>query len=206
MSILDQTQSDTAIRVLKDRGIVRAAELRDAGVAATTLSRLERLGKLVRLERGLYQLANVRLDTHHSLAEVAAAVDGSVVCLVSALALHGLTDRLPRRVWLAVSYAKRRPTSVSLSLRIVRMSDRLLERSVQTRLIERVPVRVFSPAKTVADCFRLMRLVGRNTAIEGLREALQQRRASPAELAEEARACRIWTVMRPYLEALTASA
>ena len=203
---LEVPQREKAIRVLRSKGIVRAVELRNAGVVPSTLSRLEREGLLTRLDRGLYQLANAKIETHHTLAEAAAAVSDGIVCLTSALAYHELTDQLPRYVWLAVPYTKRTPQLSNVPLRIVRMGDHFLHRQVETHVIERVPVRVFGVAKTVADCFRISRLVGRDIAIEALRRALRERRATPSELAEEARAGRAWTAMRPYLEALTSSA
>jgi predicted transcriptional regulator of viral defense system len=167
---------------------------------------LEHRGYIRRLERGVYQLTNATIETHHSLAEVATIANSSVVCLVSALTVHGLTDQLPRHVWIAIGYGDRKPKVTSVPLRVVRMSERLLHRHVEVHAIEKVSVKVFSVAKTVADCFRMMRIVGSNTAIEGLREALRQRKATPAALAEEAKAGRVWSVMRPYLEALTSSA
>lgn len=202
----DISQRDKVRQVLRARGIVRARELRRAGVTGTTLSRLERRGDIMRLERGVYQLTNAPLEEHHSLAEVAAIASAAVVCLVSALTVHELTDQLPRHVWIAVGYSSRTPKVASVPLRVVRMHERLLHRSVEVHTIEKVSVKVFSAAKTVADCFRMMRLVGRNTAIEGLREALRQRKATPAALAEEAKAGRVWSVMRPYLEAMIADA
>ncbi len=81
---------------------MRLAELREAGVTAATMSRMERAGEVTRLSRGVYQLPDADLDPNHSLAEAAKRVPKGVVCLVSALAFHGLTDQLPPRVWMAI--------------------------------------------------------------------------------------------------------
>jgi predicted transcriptional regulator of viral defense system len=197
------TQRETATFVLEMSGIARLADLRAAGVTAATISRMERAGEVVRLGRGLYQLSNAPLSADHALAEAAKAAPRGIVCLVSALAFHGLTDQLPRHVWLAIGqrdWSPRRP-----ELKTVRFADRLLRDSIETHIIEDVPVQIFGIAKTIADCFRHRRTVGLAIAIEGLQEALRQSKASPAEIARHAERGDVATVMRPYLEALTAN-
>lgn len=191
---------------LAAHGIARLSELRAAGVTAATVSRMEKAGEVIRLARGLYQLPGASLSADHSLATAAKRVPKGVVCLVSALAFHGLTDQLPRRVWLAVSKSDWARRHTAPELRIVQMAERLLKADVETHLIDGVPVRMFGVARTVADCFRHRRTVGLTVAIEGLQETLRQRKATPAELARHAEQGGVATVMRPYLEALTANA
>lgn len=96
------SQRQIARTVLTARGISRLAELREAGITAATMSRMERDGEVLRLARELYQLSDAPLDVHHCLAEAVKRVPKGVVCPVSALAFHGLTDQFPRQVWLAV--------------------------------------------------------------------------------------------------------
>jgi predicted transcriptional regulator of viral defense system len=91
-------------------------------------------------------------------------------------------------------------------LRIVRFTDSLLSEGFETHAIEGVPVKVFGVAKTVADCFRHRSKVGLSIAIEGLQEALRQRKATPAEIVRQAEKGGVSTVIRPYLEALIANA
>ncbi len=191
--------------LLAKHGIARLSELRAAGVTAATISRMEKAGEVVRLARGLYQLPDADLDVHHSLAEAAKRVPKGVVCLTSALAFHGLTDQLPRRIWLAIGTKDWLPKADRPPLRIVRFAPALLTDSVETYVIEGVPVRIFAIAKTIADCFRHRRTVGVSVAIEGLQEALRQRKTTPAEIARHAERGGIGTVVRPYLEALTAN-
>ncbi|MBY5717063.1 transcriptional regulator [Rhizobium leguminosarum] len=199
------TQRQLARTVLTERGIARLVELRNAGVTAATMSRMERDGEVLRLARGLYQLPDARLDVNHSLAEVAKRAPKAVICLVSALAFHGLTDQLPGQIWLAIGRKDWAPKLDGPALRIVRFTDSLLNESVETHVIEGVPVRVFGIAKTIADCFRYRNKIGLSVAIEGLQEALRQRRATPGEIANQAERGGIGSVIRPYLEALTAN-
>lgn len=200
-----KTLRDCALEMLRDRGIVRLSEFKAAGITAATIGRMREDGDVIRLGRGLYQLPDAPLDVNHSLAEAAKRVPKGVVCLTSALAFHELTDQLPRSVWLAISKNDWSPTDDETSLRIVRFTDKLLKEDVETASIEGVQVKVFGVAKTIADCFRHRRSVGQSVALEGLQEALRQRKATPGEIARAAANGGVSTIVRPYLEALTAN-
>lgn len=199
-----RSQRQIVRALLKARGILRLAELRDAGVTAATVSRMERDGEVIRLARGLYQLPGVPLDANHNLAEAAKRFPKGIVCLVSALAFHGLTDQLPKKVWMAIGKKDWAPKPDDIPIRMVRFAESLLSEGVETHVVEGVPVKVFGVAKTVADCFRHRNKIGPSVAIEGLKEALRQRKTTPAEIARQAEHGGVWTVIRPYLEALTA--
>jgi predicted transcriptional regulator of viral defense system len=199
------SQRQTARTLLATRGILRLTELREAGVSAATVSRMEREGELLRLARGIYQLPDAPLDKNHSLAEAAKRAPRGVVCLVSALAFHGLTDQLPKSIWMAIGKKDWAPKPNGTPVRVVRFTDTLLSESVETHMIEGVPVKVFGVAKTVADCFRRRSLIGLSVAIEGLQEALRQRKATPDEIFRQAEHGGVSSVVRPYLEALTAN-
>lgn len=199
------SQRRIAHTVLKARGIARLAELRAEGVTAATMSRMERDGEVLRLARGLYQLPDAPLDAHHSLAEAAKRVPKGVVCLVSALAFHQLTDQLPRQVWIAIGQKDWAPKADGAPVRLVRFTDRLLTEGVESHTVEGVSIKVFGIAKTIADCFRYRNKIGLSVAIEGLQEALRQRKTTPGEIARQAERGTVATVIRPYLEALTAN-
>ena len=201
-----RSQRQIAHALLEKRGLRRLAELREAGVSAATVSRMERDGEVIRLSRGLYQLPDATLDVSHSLAEAAKRTPKGVVCLVSALAVYGLTDQLPRKVWMAIGKKDWAPKPDGAPIRVVRFTESLLAEGVETHMIEGVSIKVFDVAKTVADCFRHRNKVGLSVAIEGLQETLRQRKATPAEIARQAERGGVSTVIRPYLEALTANA
>ena len=200
------TQRDQAIELLRSQGMVRLSEFKVNGITAATIGRMVRGGDVIRLARGLYQLTDAPLDANHSLAEAAKRVPRGVVCLVSALAYHELTDQLPRAVWMAIGTRDWKPKEGRPAMRIVQFTDALLTDDVLTVHIENVPVKVFGVAKTIADCFRHRRKIGQTVALEGLQKALRQRKASPAEIARHAERGGVTTVVRPYLEALTANA
>lgn len=201
-----ESLASKATALLRRNGLMRSAELRAAGITPTTIQRMVEAGQITRLSRGLYQLAEAPFDSQHDLAEAAKRVPKGVICLTSALAYHGLTDQLPRRVWMAIGLKDWSPAIDRPPLRIVRMSQSLLSEDIDRALIEGVEVKIFNVIRSVVDAFRHERLVGRNLAIEALREALRQRRATPAALADMAARRGAWTKVRPYLEAMTADA
>ncbi len=202
----NETQADRAERELRRRGMMRASEFRTQGVTAATLSRMAAEGRVLRLTRGLYQLADAPIEEQHTLAEAAKRVPKAVICLVSALAFHGLTDQHPRRVWLAIGGKDWAPKLDAPAIRLLRLTDALLAADVEHTTIEGVDVKIFSVVRTVVDLFRHERLVGLPIAIEGLKEALRTRRVQPSAIAARAHALGAWTKMKPYLETLATDA
>lgn len=200
----DSNSQRAKLRRLMDASpIVRAYELRHAGIAAATIARATGDGELIRISRGLYQRADVEVDTEQSLAEAAKLVPRGVIAMTSALAFHGLTDQMPRAVWVAIRASDWAPVSSYPPIRIIELSDRYMQQGVEAHTISGITVPIFSVAKTLADVFR-NKLVDRSIAIEALRAALEQRKTTPAAIAQAAIEGGAWKKMRPYLEALTA--
>jgi predicted transcriptional regulator of viral defense system len=199
-----RTQREQLAAFLRERGMARLAEIRRAGVTAATVSRLEREGFVARLGRGLYQLADAAPEGNHSLAEAAKRVPKGVICLVSALAFHGITDQMPRRVWIAIGPKVWKPEIDYPPLRIVRFADKFLRDGVETHHIEGVSVPIFGVAKTIADAFRHRRSLGIDVAVPALKEALRQHKATPSEISACAMRGGVWNALRPYLEAFSA--
>ncbi len=104
---------------------------------------------------------------------------------------------------MAIGEKDRRPRSDDPQMRIVRFSKQSLEFGQKTHFVEGVPIRVFSVAKTVADCFKYRNKIGLDVALEALRESIRNRKATTADLWHAAKVCRVINVMRPYMEALT---
>jgi len=189
---------------MKSHGMVRLRELMAEGISAATVARMAQAGTVVRLARGLYQLADAPVDSHHTLAQAAKLVPRGVVCLASALAFHELTDQLPAKVWVALGAKERRPAFAYPPVRFVRFADEQLTAEVRRHVVDGVQVPIFNAAKTVVDVFRYRRTVGVNLALEGLREALRQKKATPAAISRLAQKAKVWSVMEPYVMALTA--
>ena len=191
------------LNLLSRQNVARLSEILATGVTATAVSRLEREGTIVRLSRGLYQLADSPLELHQPLLEAAKLVPKGVICLASALSYHELTDQIPRRVWVAIGPKDWRPHIIYPPIRFVRFSPDGLTRNVDMVTIEGTDVRVTNPARTIVDLFKYRTKVGPNIAIEGLKEALRTRKASPAEIHNIAVEMKQWKVIQPYLDALS---
>ncbi|MCC6632484.1 MAG: type IV toxin-antitoxin system AbiEi family antitoxin domain-containing protein [Gammaproteobacteria bacterium] len=196
-------QRQKALALLRRNGLTRLSEFQRAGITAATISRLAAAGAVTRLARGLYQLPDAAVDVNHTLAEASKLVPKGVICLTSALAFHGLTDQIPARVWLAIGPKEWQPRLEYPPMRFTHYPLADLKTGIERHAIEGVSVPVFSVSKTLVDLFRYRRTVGLNIAIEGLREALRQRKATPAAIARLAANGRVWKVMEPYMSALT---
>lgn len=195
------TKTDELIR-MAGKGPVRARDLDDAGIPRATLKRLCDRGILERVDRGLYRLADAPATELSTLAEVAKRVPHAVICLLSALRVHGLTTESPHAVWILIDSRARMPGLAYPKLEVVRGSGPAREYGVEMRSIEGVAVRITTPAKTVADCFRFRRHVGLEVALAALKDYLKMHAGTIDDLVEAAQADRIYGVMRPYLEAL----
>jgi predicted transcriptional regulator of viral defense system len=195
--------NEQVLELARRTGIVRVRDLLQHGLHPEILRRLCARGLLVRTGRGLYVPADAPPTENRTLAEVCKRVPHGVVCLLSALHFHDLTTQLPYEVWLAVERQAWRPKEIEVPLRVIRPSGPAFTFGIEEHRVEGVPVKVYSPAKTVADCFKYRSKVGRDVALEALRDCRRQRKATPDELWQAARVCRVANVMRPYLEATT---
>jgi predicted transcriptional regulator of viral defense system len=197
------SQREKLREIIAANTIVRAKNLREHGIAGTTIQRAVADGDLIRIGRGLYQDPGAEIESGLTLAEIAKRIPKGVVAMTSALAWHGLTDQMPRKTWVAIGTSDWVPTQVCPRVRIVRFAKKYLAQGIEHHALSGVDVPIYSVSKTLEDLFRNGRMVDRSVAVEGLRAALEQRRVSPSEIAEAARAGGAWRIMRPYLEALT---
>src|SRR5450631_3740823 len=185
---------ERAMRYVRRKGIVRPRDLEALGIPREYLLRLHRQGKLNRTGRGIYTLPDAAVTERHSYAEVAKRVPEAVICLLSALAFHEITTQSPPSVWIALRKGARKPVLSSPSLRIVRLSGPSLTEGIDNHQVEGVPVRVYSAAKTVADCFKFRNKIGLDVSIEALKDCLRQKKASINEVYRYAKICRVSNV------------
>lgn len=190
---------------IRHAGIVRPRDLAAEGISHQYLQSLHRRGLLERIGRGLYTLpaAAEHFDEYAMLAEVAKRVPSGIICLLSALRFHDLTTQAPFEVWVAVEHGAYVPRDTALPLRVVYFSGAAFTAGIEEHVVNGVPVRVYSPAKTVADCFKYRNKIGLDVALEALRETWRERRATMDEMWRYAKVCRVANVMRPYLASLS---
>ena len=195
---------EEAMRYIREHGIVRPRELEAIGVPRVYLSRLIQQGKIIRLGRCIYSLPDAAVTELHTYAEVAKRAPDAVLCLLSALAFHGITTQNPASVWIALGKGARKPVIASPALRVVRLTGPSHTEGIEMHRAEGVVISVYSVAKTVADCFKFRNKIGLDIAIEALKDSLRQRKTTANEIYRYAKICRVSNVIRPYMEALCA--
>ena len=193
----------SGLRRLGAKTFFRQRDAAEVGVHSRALRRLVEDGAVERIARGLYRVAEAEPTEHYTRAAVCARVPSAVVCLLTALSVHELGTQLPHEVWIAIPHKARTPRLPGLPVRVVRFSGAALRYGVVNTTFEGVPVRITSPARTVVDCFRFRRLVGKDVAIEALRDALRDRKASVDQIWRAADVCRAKSLVGPVLDALT---
>jgi len=182
--------------------VTRSRDLTCRGVSRESVRRLAAKGGIERASRGVYLTPPASRSSHRDLLVVAVRVPNAVFCLLSALAFHRLTAEMPHEVWIAVGLKARTPAIDTPPIRVVRLSATPLNAGIETHVEHGVPLHVFSPAKTVADCFKFRSRVGTEVATAALRDGWRQKRFTIDELWHFAGVCRVTSVMRPYFEAL----
>ena len=197
-----QTKAERLVDLVRRKHIVRARDLERARIPRNYLTRLVERGQLQKLERGLYTAESLPASEHVSLLEVSRRVPKGVICLLSALAFHEIGTQVPSEVWIAIDVKAWAPRITSPAIRIIRFSGRALHYDIQQRPVAGGKIRVYSPAKTVADCFKFRNKIGTEVALEALRDCYRQKKATMDDLFEAAKVCRVANVMRPYLESL----
>jgi predicted transcriptional regulator of viral defense system len=197
------SKTDVLIKIIRQMGVLRPRDLDAHGIPRQYLRLATDQGLVQRIGRGLYVAPDSEPTEHHSIVGAAKRVPRGVICLLSALRFHDLTTQSPHEVWVAIGEKSRLPQTDHPALHVVRFSQASLHFGVLKQKIEGVPVQVFNPAKTVADCFKYRNKIGLDVAIEALRDSLRKKKASMDELWQAAKICRVTRVMQPYMESIS---
>jgi predicted transcriptional regulator of viral defense system len=182
--------------------LLRAIDLEARGIPRSHLVGMLRRGEVERVSRGLYRLRDAPLNELETIAAVSKRIPGAIVCLLTALHIHGVGTQAPRAVWIAIDRKARKPQVPELPVRVVRFSGAMLRYGIQTREVLGVSIRLTSPARTVVDCFRYRNKIGLDVALEALRDVIRSRKATMDEITRVAGVSRIETVISPYLESI----
>ena len=199
----DQNTFEKAKRIFRNRGgMLKTGEALSAGIHPRTLYEMQRAGILEQLTRGLYRLADLPPLGNPDLVSVSLKIPSGVICLISALAYHEITTQVPHEVYVALERGTEPPRLSHPPVRVFWFSEQAFTLGIQTYKIDDVPVRIYSPDKTIADCFKYRNKIGLDTAIEALKLYREKKRFKANDLMQFARACRVEKVIRPYLETL----
>jgi predicted transcriptional regulator of viral defense system len=186
----------------KHGGILRTSEAMRAGIHPATLYAMRDNGTLEKVSRGLYRLADKEPLSNPDLATIAKRIPNGVVCLISALSFHDITSQIPHEVYVALENGAEEPRLDYPPVRTFRFSGKAFSEGIEIHELDGVRLRVYSPEKTLADCFKFRNKIGLDTAIEALRLYREQRRMKVSEITRFASICRVTKIMRPYLEAV----
>jgi predicted transcriptional regulator of viral defense system len=198
-------KSERIDRVLKDletKGIMTSTELSNSGINRMTLKELVDDGRLIRVERGLYTLPEGNMSEFRGFAEASRKISRGVICLLSALQFYNLTTYLPHRIWIAIE-DKWTPATDMLPLNIVHFSGKAFSEGIEKHVIDGVEVSIYSPAKTIADCFKFKNKIGKDIAIEALKNCLKEKLCTVDDIWHYSNINRVEKIVVPYLEALT---
>ena len=194
---------DRAVAVFKKHGgILRTAQALRAGIHPGTLYAMRDSRALEVVSRGVYRIADSAPLGNPDLVTVASRVPGGVICLISALAFHDLTTQIPHEVHVALPRGAEEPRLDHPPIKTYRFTGEAFTEGVETHELDGVSVRIYSPEKTLADCFKFRNKVGLDTAVEAVRFYRERKRVKVDDLMRHAAICRVEKIIRPYLEAL----
>lgn len=197
------TKREKILEVLSEQGVLRARDLADYGIAPEYLNALEEEGVIQRLARGVYASAEFAATEHFDLVIVQQRVPHGVFCVLTALVFHDMTTQIPSQIHLAVERGKRSPELDWPPINVFHVSPSQFEPGIEEHQLDAGPtLRVYSPARTVADCFKFRNRIGLDVAIEALRAYWERKDRSVNEIMKYAKVCRVKNVIRPYVEAL----
>ncbi len=191
------------IKIAKQKGVIKASDLKTKGISRNYLYELTKKGKLRKVARGLYELPENQPTEHVALIEVAKRIPKAVISLISALNYYDLTTQLPHEVWITVPRGAWRPKIEYPALNLTYASVDIYSYGIRKLKINGVDIKIYTPAKTIADCFKFRNKVGLDVAIEALKRAWEKKEVNMEDLTKAAKACNVLKVIRPYLEAIS---
>ena len=201
MQTANQKRVEAARHVFRrSGGILRTKDAIDSGVHPRTLYAMRDAGILERLDRGLYRLAELSPLSDPDLVTVASKIPKGVICLISALHFHDMTTQIPHKVDVAVARGSEPPRLEYPPIHLYWFSGPAFTAGIKTHQIDRTTLRVYSPEKTLADCFKYRNKIGMDTVLEALSLYSDKHKPKPRRLVEYAKVCRVEKIMRPYLE------
>ncbi|MDP8240713.1 MAG: type IV toxin-antitoxin system AbiEi family antitoxin domain-containing protein [Candidatus Hatepunaea meridiana] len=198
-----QQRFSKARTIFKRRsGLLRMREAIDSGIHRTMLYAMLEEGVIQRLSRGLYRLTDLPEMGNPDFVAVACKAPNAVICLISALSFHEITNQVPHEVQLAIARKTAPPHLDYPPTRIFIFSNSTFREGMETHRLDGVAVRIYSPAKTVADCFKYRNKIGLDVAVEALKLYCRHRDTDLNELLRCARICRVQNIITPYIESL----
>jgi predicted transcriptional regulator of viral defense system len=186
----------------KNGGQLRMSEAIAHGITRYMLYSLRDKGIIEQVSRGVYRLVELAPLSNPDLVTVSLRYPNAVICLISALSYHNITTQIPHAVSVAVPRESRVPSLDYPPIRAHRFSYEAYTSGIENHTVDGVPVKIYTPEKTLADCFKFRNKVGLDTVVEAIRFYRERRSIKVDDLMRYAKICRVKRLMRPYLEAI----
>lgn len=192
------------LKLAKSKGYIRPKDVEKYGISKQYLYLLYKENKIIKISRGIYSLPEEPDTAHLTLMEAAKKVPAGVFSLISALSFHELTTQLSYVIWMTLPKKthRQKPSFDYPPLELTYVSEPAFSYGIEKHLIKGVNLQIYSPAKTIADCFKFRNRVGLDVAIEALKDCLKQNKATRDEIYKASKICRVWNIIRPYMEAI----
>lgn len=186
----------------KHNGLMQTSMALEEGIHPRALYAMAQMGMIEKVDRGLYRLAQKFLFSNLDLVSVAVRVRKATICLISALAYHEITTQIPHEVYVALPFGTERPRIKYPPTTYCWLKEPAYCAGRERKIVDGIAMYIYSPEKTVADCFKFRNRIGLDVALEALKLCLKRKRSKPDELLKYAKICRVERVMKPYLEAM----
>lgn len=188
--------------IKQNGGFARYSELLKAGFYKALINEALESRKVERLSRGVYSLAGNLDISQPDFVTISVTVPRGVICLISALSFHEVTDEIPRCIDVAIPAGTRAREITHLPIKYYRFSQKTWEAGIEEHVIDGHKVKVFSLAKTIVDCFRFRNKIGMDVARSALKNALEDKKVSHRDIMKYATICRVTNIIKPILETL----
>ena len=199
---MNVSKEKSAVRIIKaNKGTIRTNEAIKKHIHPRTLYSLRDKGTLEQISYGLYKLKQSKFS-HPDFVTVALRVPNGVICLISSLDFHNLTTQVPHKVWIAIKRDASRPRIDYPPVSIHQFSGQSFSSGIDKHIFDKIPVRIYSPEKTIADCFKFRNKIGMNIVLEALAFYKERKTFNPSKLIKYAKICRVENVMKPYIESI----
>jgi predicted transcriptional regulator of viral defense system len=193
---------ERALQLIKNKAIITVKDAVRANISRNLLSDLAKKGLIIQIKPGVYEAVERNLSAYESFIELSVLAPNAVISLLSALQFHELTTENPHQVWVAFLRGQRIPKIDYPPTRHVIFSEKSYYYEIEEHTAEGVHFRVYSVAKTIADCFKYRNKIGLDVAIQALKDGLDSKKATVNEIWKAAKICRVHNIIRPYMETL----
>jgi predicted transcriptional regulator of viral defense system len=183
-------------------GFARTKEILAAGIHRRDIKRMRSEGRIMRIKRGFYRLADIPLISNQGFIDLACAVPGGVICLLSSLSYYELTTFIPSIMSMAICRGSRKPKIEYPPVEFYYFSKKQFEAGIDEIKIEGYKINIYCPEKTICDCFRYRNKLGLDAAKEGLSEYLKRKNRNLEKLLKYAEICRVKPLLQTWLNAM----